>query len=114
MVDALPISLPRQKAPPGGPVYQGVSKQIRALFPSDDPDARARKDELAGWVSLALSHARAIDNDQRASVGRAQVSTELREALTYIAEALNAGDSFDAFLEELRSGSAVATPHPPL
>ena len=100
---------PGEKA---GPVYQGVSAQFRALFPKDDPEAQKKKAELTGWTRLALSHARAIDRDPRASVGRAQVSAELRETLTTIAAALSSGDAFDKLLEELGSGSDAAPSHP--
>lgn len=96
--DAL-FSDPRQ---PAGPVYQGVAAQFRQLFPAKDEAAQARKQELKGWLSLALSHARAIDRDPRASVGRAQVSAELRETMAAIAEAMSTGDKFDDFLNGLR------------
>jgi len=98
-------------APPGGAVYQGVSAQFRAMFPKGDEDAQRRKVELTGWVRLALDHARALDSSPLVSVGRAQVSAELRETLTYIAEAATAGDGFDRFLEELNRDRATA-PHP--
>lgn len=103
---------PRRQAPPGGPVYQGVAAQFRELFPKDDEAAQQRKRELAGWLKLALSHARAIDNEPRPTVGRAQTSSELRETLAAVAEALSAGDAFNDFLEELRHGSDPAAPHP--
>lgn len=101
----------RSPVPGNGPVYQGVAAQFRALFPATDPEAKARKAALKGWTSLALSHARAIDADPRPTVGRAQVSTELREALTYIAMATATGDVFDQFLEDLR-GMPAAPSHP--
>ena len=97
---------------PGGPVYQGVSAQFRSLFPSSDPDAPAKKAALKGWTSLALAHARALDGETRPTVGRAQTSSELRETLAYIAEATATGDTFDAFLEELKSATPAAAPHP--
>ena len=100
------------KATPGGPVYQGVSAQFRALFPSSDPDAVARKAALKGWTSLALAHARAIDAEARPTVGRSQTSSELREALAYIADATATGDTFDTFLQELRDAPPAAAPHP--
>ena len=95
---------------PGGPVYQGVAAQFRAMFPKDDPDAQTRKAELAGWMRLALAHARAIDAEARPTVGRAQTSSELRETLTAIAEAAGAGDAFDTFLKDLNAPD-TETPH---
>lgn len=107
--DAL-FDLPDPKA--GGPVYQGVSAQFRAMFPRNDPDAQASKATLSGWIRLALAHARAIDADQRPSQGRAMTSAELRETLTFIREATSSGDGFDEFLEELRRNDGPTAPHP--
>lgn len=45
----------------GGPIYQGVCKQIRVLFPTSDPDAQTRKDSLAGTIAQARSLAASID-----------------------------------------------------
>jgi hypothetical protein len=98
-------------SPAGGPVYQGVSAQFRTMFPKGDEDAERRKAELTGWVRLALDHARALDASPLVSVGRAQCSAELRETLTYIAEAASTGDGFDRFLEELTRDTSTA-PHP--
>jgi len=44
-----------------GPVYQGVCKQIRVLFPTGDTDAQARKDSLSGTIAQARSLAASID-----------------------------------------------------
>lgn len=100
--------------PAGGPVYQGVARQIRAMFPKDDPEAKDRKAALSGWCSLALSHARAIDAAPMPSVGRAQTSSELREALAYLADAMSTGDGFDQFLRDLEEvgGGGSGTPAP--
>lgn len=109
--DAL-FAAPKPKRPrPGGPIYQGVARQVRALFPSSDPDAQKHKKELAGWISLALAHARALDASEAPSVGRAQTSAELREALTYISDAMTAGDEFDAFIKELNASTPAPPPH---
>jgi hypothetical protein len=106
--------LPGFNMPPaaGGAIYQGVARQFRAMFPKDDPDAQRMKENLRGWTALALSHARALDHVAGATVGRAQTSTELRETLAYIAEAMVSGDAFDDFLEDLRNDTATA-PHTP-
>lgn len=96
----------------GGPIYQGVARQFRELFPKTDDDAQRQKRELSGWLSLALAHARALDESQLPSVGRAQTSSELREALAYIGEAVTAGDEFDKFIKELHENTPATTPHP--
>lgn len=97
----------------GGPVYQGVARQFRALFPKDDADAQRLKEELSGWRALALSHARAIDAAPMPSVGRAQTSSELREALAAIAGAMGGGDAWDDFLEGLKDDGRAAPSHAP-
>src|SRR5690349_21021463 len=100
-------------APAGGAVYQGVARQLRAIFPKNDAVAMAKKKELGGWCSLALSHARAIDAAPMPSVGRAQTSSELREVLAYIGEAMSTGDAFDAWAEGL-DRDYPAESHPPV
>lgn len=60
--DQLPIQVPGTKAAQrGGPVYQGVCKQLRALFPKDDVDAQARAARLAGTIAQARSLSASID-----------------------------------------------------
>ncbi|MGL5929944.1 MAG: hypothetical protein ACRCY8_13500 [Dermatophilaceae bacterium] len=95
--------IPMPTAPPG-PVYQGVAAQFRALFPKGDASAQQRKAELAGWLRLALAHARAIDATPGATVGRAQTSAELRETLNQISEAVGTQDAFDALSASLLDG----------
>lgn len=46
---------------PVGPVYQGVCAQIRAMFPTSDAEASARKQQLAGTIAQARSVAESID-----------------------------------------------------
>jgi len=70
----LDIPTPRDKAERGGPVYQGVCKQIRALFPvgpeaghqarcrcAECVETAAAKDAVAGWLAQARSIAASID-----------------------------------------------------
>ena len=95
-------------AGPAGPVYQGVSAQLRAMFPKDDEQAQTKKASLLGWTRLALSHARAIDADPRPSHGRALVSAELRATLEHLADATNTGDAFETFLASLRPDPIAA------
>jgi len=109
-----PALFPVPDAPAGGAVYQGTTGQFAAMFPRGDPDAQARKRELKGWVRLALSHARALDASPLVSVGRAQVSAEWREVMTYIAEAAGPGDAFERLLEEVGRSDHPPAPHGPV
>jgi hypothetical protein len=134
--DQLPIQVPGTKAAQrGGPVYQGVGKQIRALFPKDDEEAASRKVRLAGTIAQAMSLAASIDRvsgyvPKGAIAGGYQAAgmqlAAMHERLDALLERLDpeglvVKDPFTAWAEELdkefpevgTDGRAEA-PHPPL
>lgn len=91
----------------GGPVYQGVARQIRHLFPKDDQDAQARREQLAGTVSQALSLAASIDrvsghdgSTQANGVPLAAMHAQLDAILDRLA-GTGTTDAFQELLNEL-------------
>ena len=94
---------PRRTGP--GPVYQGVSKQIRALVKDD----AALRDRAAGTIAAARSLAASIDrasghDDPRAQASGMQLASmhgELRELLAVLSPEAAAADPFQKFLDEL-------------
>jgi len=135
----LAIPTPRAATERGGPVYQGVCKQIRALFPTG-PEAghkarckcdecletAARQDAVAGWIAQARSLAASIDrvsgHGQTRQASGVQLGA-LHERLEGILERLapdgDQRDPFEDLLEDLAnlddqettSGDAAAS-HP--
>lgn len=94
-----------------GPVYQGVSKQIRALETDLAQDDKAR---IAGLAAAARSIAASIDRcsghddprNQASGMQLAALHTQLREHLIAMTPAGAGGpDKFDEFLADL------AAPH---
>jgi len=104
-----------------GPVYQGVCKQIRVLFPTGDTDAQARKDSLSGTIAQARSLAASIDRvsghgggPQANGVPLATMHERLDALLERLA-GTGETDPFQELLNELdatpRTTDAAATPH---
>lgn len=135
----LAIPTPRKTTERGGPVYQGVCKQIRALFPTG-PEAghkarckceecvatAARQDAVAGWIAQARSLAASIDrvsgHGQTRQASGVQLGA-LHERLEGILERLapdgDKRDPFDELLDKLgdldddqeQTSGDAATPH---
>jgi hypothetical protein len=100
-----------------GPIYQGVCKQIRTLFPPDADDTKARKARYAGTIAQCRELARNLDTASGHGTGKPWSGTaiaQLHGQLDLLLERL-AGeedtDEWDRFAEELSRGSA-ARPHP--
>ena len=92
-------------APGGfGPVYQGVCAQVRHLFPSSDPDAKARKAERAGTIAQARSIAASIDRVSGHGGGHQANGVPLaamHAQLDVLLERLAGGGQIDPFQELL-------------
>jgi hypothetical protein len=98
-----------------GPIYQGVCKQIRHLFPKDDADAQARKDRLAGTIAQARSLAASLDRVsghssayQAAGMQLAAMHERLDELLRELAPD-DGKDAFEVWLEQLNAEEGGAT-----
>ena len=101
-----------------GPIYQGVCKQLRALFPSDDPDAQERKKLLAGTLAQARSLAASIDRVsghssayQAAGMQLAAMHQQLDELLLRLAPD-DGKDDFALWLEQLARPETEQEPAP--
>ena len=101
-----------------GPIYQGVCKQLRALFPSDDADAQERKKLLAGTLAQARSLAASIDRVsghssayQAAGMQLAAMHQQLDELLLRLAPD-DGKDDFALWLEQLARPETEQEPAP--
>jgi uncharacterized membrane protein YccC len=98
---------PAAKSSSPGPIYQGVCKQLRALFPPGDAEAQKRKNLNAGTIAQARSLAASIDRVsghgsayQAAGMQLSAMHQELDELLLRLAPA-DGKDAFDQWLEQL-------------
>ena len=117
----------------GGPVYQGVNDQIRALFPNHtkDPDVGARHAAVAGIIASARSLAASIDRVSGHAGGRQASGHQLSLMHGQLADLLErltpkdtaGGDPFDKLSAALSASTyrpptpaddrAPASPHTP-
>ena len=106
---------------PVGPVYQGVCATIRELFPTDDPEAQARKRQLSGTIAQARSVAGSIDRvsghpapgsplptRQAAGMQLAALHHQLDELLGRLYPDDGSVDAFDQLVADMAEADRVA------
>jgi hypothetical protein len=109
----------------GGPVYQGVCAQLRAMFPTDaaDLDERAeqvaRKDAMSGYMAQARSVAASIDRvsghpiggvvtRQAAGMQLAALHNQLAELLDRLSPDSGEVDEFELLQRDMREADERA------
>lgn len=106
---------PRAKVVPG-PIYQGVSKTIRALIDAEKLDRKIDAGSIAQARSLASSIDRVsghtLPQHQASGVSLAALHAQLSEVLERL-DPTGASDPFQDFLEELDKEGAPNNGHAP-
>jgi|SRR5690625_4598562 len=111
-----PLFTVEMKKPPAGPVYQGVTKQIRRL----ERDGVIDKATHAGTIAQARSIAASIDRvsghdggPQASGMQLAALHERLESVLATLSPETTESDPFQDLLDQLQDadGSATETPH---